>query len=201
MKILKQETDKSCGVACLRSVLNHYGNNFSEKDIWNKCTPFDLEKGNIRNPIINLGTTALKFGMDVEYIGYNPILVNNNSSEDLEKFLKEKSKNYFSYGKYYVDEALEFLKLNGKLKLELLNVDKVKEIIDKEKFAIIEIKPEFISKNTPPGHIHKVIISGYTDKGFKVLNPSDTKEYFWNFDIFLIAFYAANAEMLIINKK
>ena len=139
--------------------------------------------------------------MDVKYVGYNPILVNNNSSEDLEKSLKEKSKNYFDYGEYYVNETLNFLKLNGKIKLELLNIEKIKKIIDKEKFAIIEIKPEFISKNTPPGHTHKVIISGYTEKSFKVLNPSDTKEYFWNFDIFLIAFYSANAELLIVRKN
>ncbi len=127
MKIFKQETDKSCGVACLRSILNHYGNNFSEKDIWDKHNPFQPKNGGILNPIMNLGVTALKFGFDVTYFGYNPIITNNNSSDDLKKSLEEKSKNYFDYGKFYVDEALEFLELGGKLKIDKLNIEKIKK--------------------------------------------------------------------------
>jgi ABC-type bacteriocin/lantibiotic exporter with double-glycine peptidase domain len=40
MKIFKQETNKSCGIACLRSIMNFYGNSFSEKDVWEKHKPF-----------------------------------------------------------------------------------------------------------------------------------------------------------------
>jgi ABC-type bacteriocin/lantibiotic exporter with double-glycine peptidase domain len=83
MKIYKQETEKSCGVACLRSIINHFGNDFSEKDIWEKHKPFQPKKGGILNPIMNLGVTASKFGFEVTYMGYNPIITNNNSSSDL----------------------------------------------------------------------------------------------------------------------
>ncbi len=201
MKIFKQETDKSCGVACLRSILNHYGNNFSEKDIWDKHNPFQTKSEGIRNPILNLGVTALKFGFDVTYIGYNPIITNNNPSDDLKKSLQEKSKTYFDYGKFYVDEALKFLELKGKLKIDKLNIEKIKKIIDENKFALVEIKPAFINKNGSINMNHKVIIVGYTKKGFKILNPSDAKEHLWDFDTFLLAFYAATPELLIIKRK
>ena len=69
MKIFKQETNKSCGVACLRSILNHYGNDFSEKDVWEKNDPFNPNENSFLNPIICLGVNALKFGFDVEYYG------------------------------------------------------------------------------------------------------------------------------------
>ena len=201
MKIYKQETDKSCGVACLRSIINHFGNNFSEKDIWAKHKPFKPKKGGILNPIMNLGVTALKFGFNAIYLGYNPIITNNNSSDDLKKSLEEKSKNYFDYGKFYVDEALKFLELGGKLKIDKLNIEKIKKIIDKNKFVLVEIKPAFINKMGSIKMNHKVIVVGYTKKGFKILNPSDAKEHFWDFDTFLLAFYSAVPELLIIENK
>lgn len=201
MKIYKQETDKSCGIACLRSILNHYGNNFSEKDIWNKHSPFQTKNEGIRNPILNLGVTALKFGFDVTYIGYNPIIINNNYSDDLKKSLQQKSKTYFDYGKFYVEEALEFLGLKGRLKIDILNIEKIKSIIDKNKFALVEIKPAFINKRGSINMNHKVLIVSYTKKGFKILDPSDAKEHIIDFDTFLLAFYAAVPELLIIKNR
>ncbi len=201
MKIFKQETDKSCGVACLRSIFNHYGNNFSEKDLWDKHRPFQTQNDGIRNPILNLGVTALKFGFDVIYIGYNPIITNNNPSNNLKKSLEEKSKTYFDYGKFYVDEALKFLELGGKLKIEKLNIEKIKDIINKNKFALVEIKPAFVYNRGNINMNHKVIVTGYNKKGFKILNPSDAKEHLWDFDTFLLAFYAAIPELLIIKSR
>lgn len=200
MKIYKQETDKSCGVACLRSIINHYGNNFSEKDIWEKHKPFKTEEG-IRNPLLNLGVTALKFGFDVTYIGYNPIIANNNKFNNLKKSLQKKSKVNFGYGKFYVDEALKFIELNGKIKIEKLNTEKIKKIIDKNKFALIEIKPAFINKRASLSMNHKVIVIGYNTRGLKILNPSDAKEHLLDFNTFLLAFYAAVPELLIIKTK
>jgi hypothetical protein len=201
MKIFKQETDKSCGVACLRSILSNYGNKFSEKDIWDKHNPYQSQNGGILNPILNLGVTALKFGFDVTYIGYNPIITNNNSSDNLKKSLQEKSKTYFDYGRFYVEEALKFLELKGKIKIDKLNIEKIKKIIDRNKFALVEIKPAFVTKRGPINMNHKIIIVGYNKKGFKILNPSDAQEHLWDFDTFLLAFYAAVPELLIIKKK
>ncbi|MGD9276239.1 MAG: cysteine peptidase family C39 domain-containing protein [Candidatus Pacearchaeota archaeon] len=197
MKIYKQETSKSCGVACLRSIINHYGNNFSEKDIWNKHVSFQSKTG-ILNPILCLGVTALKFGFNATYIGYNPIITNKNKYPDLEKSLKAKSKNYFDYGKSIIDNALEFLKLGGKIKIDKLNIEKIKKLIDKNNFILVEVKPAFVNKKASINFNHKVIVTGYNKKGFKILNPSDAKEYLGDFDSFLLAFYAAVPELLII---
>ena len=145
--------------------------------------------------------TALKFGFDVIYIGYNPIITNNNPSNNLKKSLEEKSKTYFDYGKFYVDEALKFLELGGKLKIEKLNIEKIKDIINKNKFALVEIKPAFVYNRGNINMNHKVIVTGYNKKGFKILNPSDAKEHLWDFDTFLLAFYAAIPELLIIKSR
>ncbi|MDA3836217.1 MAG: hypothetical protein PF542_01205 [Nanoarchaeota archaeon] len=200
MKILKQETDKSCGVACIRSAINNYGHNFSEKDMWDKNKPFG-EGDNILNPIISLGVLALKFDMNVEYIGYHPIIANGHGGKILKEALLEKSKKNFSFGKYYVDTALEFLELGGKLNIEKLNIEKIKKIIDENEFAIVEIKPAMLGGNTSINMHHKVIIEGYNEKGFKILNPSNAQEEVWDYDSFLMAFYAAIPELLIIKKK
>jgi ABC-type bacteriocin/lantibiotic exporter with double-glycine peptidase domain len=198
IKIFKQETNKSCGVACLRSILNHYGNDFSEKDIWKKHTSFKSKMGGILNPILSLGLTALKFGFDVTYIGYNPIITNRNSSKDLTNSLKEKSKINFDYGKFYVDTALKFLDRGGKIKIDKLNIKKLKELLDKNKFALVEIMPAFINKKANLNMNHKVILTGYNKKSFEILDPSDGKKKLWAFDDFLLAFYAAIPELLII---
>ena len=202
LQILKQERNKSCGIACLRSIINYYGEDYSEKDIWKKHQSFGKGK-NIINPLLSLGVTALKFGLDVNYIGYNPIITNQNKHpSNLKKSLELKSKAYFDFGKYCVDQALQFLKLGGKIITEKLNLQKLKKIIDKEKFFLVEVRPAFISKNSSVGinMNHKVIVIGYDKKGFKILNPSDCKEYNWDFESFLIAFYAAIPEILVIKK-
>ncbi len=116
-------------------------------------------------------------------------------------FMKEKSKNYFEFGKYYVDKALEFLNLGGKIIIDKLKLNKIKELVNENKFVLVEIRPAFVNKMSSMNDNHKVIVSGYNKKGFKILNPSDTKEYLWNFDTFLLTFYSAIPEMLIIKKK
>ncbi len=202
LQILKQETDKSCGIACLRSIINYYDEDYSEKDIWKKNQSFGKDN-DIRNPILSLGVTALKFGLNVQYTGYNPIIVNQNKyPSNLNKSLELKSKSYFDFGKYYIDQALQFLELGGKIITEKLNVQKLKKIIDKEKFFLVEVRPAFISKQSSAGinTNHKVIVIGYDKQGFKILNPSDQKEYLWDFDSFLMAFYAAVPEILVIKK-
>lgn len=201
MKIFKQETKNSCGVACLRSILNNYGENLSEKDIWDKIDSFPLQKGGLRNPILSLGVVALKLGFSVTYLGYNPTLINNNSSNDLKKSLKEKSESYFDIGKFYVDQAIKFLDLGGKITFDKLNIEKIKKLIDKNKFLLVEIKPAFVNKTSVVSMHHKVILTGYDKKGFKILNPSDAKEHTWDYDTFLLSFYAAIPELLIIKKK
>lgn len=153
------------------------------------------------NPIICLGVTALKFGFDVNYIGYNPVIVNNNLYPSLKKSLEKKSKTYYDYGKFCVNEALHFLDLNGKIKIDKLNIKKIKNIIDKNKFALVQIKPAFVNKRSPLVNNHKVIVDGYTSKGFNILDPQDAKKHFIDFDTFLLAFYAAIPELLIIKRK
>lgn len=200
MKIHKQETKFSCGVACLRTIFNSYGNNFSEKDIWNKHESI-LQNGYIRNPILNLGVTALKFGFNVKYIGFNPILMNNNKYNDLKKSLKEKSKRFKGFGKSYVEEAVKFLELKGKIKFEKFNLEKIKKILDKNKFVLVEIKPSFINKKASLSMNHKIILIEYNKKGFIYLNPYDAKKHIVDFDTFLLSFYAAIPELLIIQQK
>ena len=201
MKNYKQETNESCGVACLRSILNSFGNGFSEEDIWKRYEPFKSKTGVFLKPIMCLGVTALKFGFKATYIGYNPIIANRNHFDSLKESLKKKSKTNFDYGKFLVDEALRFLKLGGKLKIEILNIKKIKKLVDENKFVLVEIKPAFVNHKSPIGQNHKVIVIGYTKKGFKILDPSDAKEHLWDFDTFLLAFYAAVPELLVIKKK
>lgn len=201
IKIYKQETNKSCGVACLRSILNYHGKNFSEKDIFDIKENFISEKWGLQNPQINLGVVALRLGFDVTYIGESHIISYNNQFEDLKKSLKEKSNNYFDYGKFCVDSALEFLKLGGEIKTEVLNIEKIKKILDKDKFALVEIVPASIKKRGDINMRHKIILIGYTKRGFRILDPGDAKEHIYPFDDFIIAFYQAEAELLIIKQK
>jgi len=113
--------------------------------------------------------------------------------------LQEKSKRYFEFGKFCVDKALEFLELNGEIIIDKLNTEKLKKLIDNNKFLIAEIRPAFI-KNASPNQLHKVILDGYSKKGFHILDPSG-EEYVVDFDSFLMAFYGAMPEVLIIKRK
>lgn len=200
MKIFKQETGKSCGIACIRSIINHFGNNFSEKEIWEKHDYYG--KGDmLLSPIITLGITAIKFGFKVTYYNYHPIIVNNNTNDDLKKSLEAKSKINYDFGKYYVDKALEFMNLGGIIVIDKLGIEKIKKLVDDNEFVLVEIKPAFINKTSSLNMNHKVIINGYNDVGFKILNPSDAKSYTWDFETFLLSFYAAIPELLVISKN
>ncbi len=198
MKIFKQETNKSCGIACLRSIMNFYGNSFSEKDVWEKHKPFLINKTKILNPIISLGLTSINFGFKVKYVGYNPLIANKNKSNCLKKSLREKLKNYDYYGKFIIKTSLEFLEKGGKIKIEKLTINKIKKLLDKYKFLLTEIKPAFINKNLSMKANHKIILIGYTKKGFKILDPGNGKPHIYSFDSFILALYTAIPELLII---
>jgi len=198
MKIFKQETDKSCGVACLRSIFNYYGNNFSEKDILKRNKFLEYGQGKVDNPLINLGLTGLKFGYKVEYIGYNPLLF---FKKNFEKEIKERQKKFFGYGKFVVSSALNFLKLGGKISFDKLNVNRLKELIDKNKFILVEVKPAFLRWPVNINSVHKFILDGYNKKGFHALNTNNGKASTIDFDSFMIAFYGAVPEILIIKNK
>jgi hypothetical protein len=176
-KIYKQETEHSCGIACLRGVMNYYGNDFSEKDIWDKHESYKAKNGGTLNPILNLGVTALKFGFDVIYLGYNLIIATDNPSKGLKESLEERSNKYFEFGKYYIDEALKFISLGGRIDIDKLNLKRIKELVRKNKFVLVEIRPTFIYGKGPISMDHKVIIIGYSKEGFRVLDPSDAKEH------------------------
>jgi hypothetical protein len=202
MKIYRQETGKSCGVACIRSAINYYGNDFSEKDVWDKNESFVMKNGSILNPMISLGVTTLKFGLGVEYIGYDVAIVNGNKYDDLLKSLKHKSRTYFDYGKFIVNKSIEFIELGGNLKIEILTIEKIKKLLDKNSFVIVEIKPAVINKKSLNRNMHhKIILNGYTKKGFGVLDPGGAKKYNLDFDKFLLAFYSAGQELLVVRKK
>jgi hypothetical protein len=96
---------------------------------------------------------------------------------------------------------LKFLELGGNLKIEKLNIEKIKRLIDENKFVLVEIKPAFVNEFGSINMNHKVIVIGYTKKGFRILNPSDAKEHLWDFDTFLLAFYTAIPELLIIKNR
>lgn len=194
MNIFKQETNISCGIACLRSIFNYYGKIFTEKEILDKNEFYKLPNG-FANPIISLGVTALKLGFKVKYVGYNPIIV-NNSQLDLRKSLEEKSRTYFEIGKFCIDKAIEFLDAGGEIIIDRLNVEKLKKLIDENKFILVEIRPAFL-KNASINQLHKIILDGYNNKEFHVLDPSG-KEYYVDFDSLLMAFYNAIPEVLII---
>jgi hypothetical protein len=122
----------------------------------------------IVNSIINLGLTALKFGFKVKYVGWNPILINGNDDrtiinkeeniDKIKKVLKEKSKKYKRINKFYVDTPLKFLELGSELVFEKLNIEKLKNILDKEKFFLVEVKPAFFMNKTTLEAMHKVIV-------------------------------------------
>lgn len=200
MKIYKQETDKSCGIACIRSIINSYGNDYSEKDIWAKHKSYKT-KDSIMNPVLSLGITALKFGFNVTYFGYHPILTNNNTSKNLKKSLKQKIEKYHDFGKYYINEALDFMELGGKIKINSLNISTLKQLIDKEKYLIVQAKAAYLNKKGSIHLNHKIIIIGYNNNSFIYLDPSDAKKHSIDFDMFLLAFYSAFPELLIIRPK
>jgi len=197
MKIFKQETDKSCGIACLRSIFNYYGKDLTEKEILEKHKFYKIA-GGVINPLISLGITALKFGFKVKYIGFNPIIANNLHG-DLINSLKQKSKKYFKIGKFYVDKTIEFLNLNGEIKIERLNIEKLKRLINENGFILVGIRPAFIDNRSSINNSHKVIINSFNENRFHIIDPIG-KEYDVDFDSFLMAFYGAMPEVLIIKK-
>ena len=201
MEILKQESSTSCGIACIRSVMNNLGGKFSEEDIRKVHESLVSDSGNEINPPLSLGITALKLGYSVKYYTYSHIFFGNNRFSDLMENLEEKQRNYFGYGKYYVERAIEFLNLKGEFVLDKLGRDKLKSFIDDEEYPIVQIRTCFLSGKGNLGNRHKVIINKYDENGFYFLDPTSGEEKFVDYDTFYLAFYQEGPELLILGKK
>ena len=197
MKIYKQETDISCGVACLRSIFAHYGLEIPEKEILERNEFYKTDSG-VMNSIMSLGITAIKFGFNATYIGYNPMIFRN--SNNLNESLNEKLKHYKGYGLFLVQRTIEFIKLGGKIKVERLDIEKLKRLADENGFFIADVRPTFYNEKSLFGNVHKIIVTGYNEKGFIILCPSNAKKEVIDFQPFLMAFYASMPEVLVIKK-
>lgn len=200
IKIYKQESNISCGVACLRTIFAHFGKELSEKQILSMNKFFIKDANSISNPTISLGVTALKFGFNVKYIGFNPVIANGNKLSNLKDSLIQKQKFYFELGKFTIESAIEFLELGGELVIERLNIEKLKQLVDNNKFLIVRVKPAFY-KNASLHMNHMLVIDGYNKDSFHILDPANAKQYYLEYDIFLMAFYGSTPEVLIIKNN
>jgi hypothetical protein len=198
MKIYKQETNISCGVACLRSIFAYYDLKLSEKEILDKNEFYKTNDG-VLNPIISSGITTIKFGFKAKYIGYNP-MVFNNIKGNLKKSLNEKLKIYKEYGLFLVQRTIKFIELGGEIQIEKLNIENLKKLIDENEFFIANVRPAFYNENSSFNNIHKIIVTGYNEKGFIILCPTKARKEVIDFQSFLMAFYAGMPEILIIKK-
>src|SRR3989344_4752144 len=83
LKRFKPETNRSCVVSCLRSILDLHNLSSSEKEIFDYGVLFE---GKL-NPLIALGCFAIEKGLKVGYVGFNPVIFKDD--KDIETYLNK----------------------------------------------------------------------------------------------------------------
>ncbi len=190
LPIIKGETDKSCGVASLKSVFEFYGKKYSEIEI--------SEHNKIRegtNWIYDLGYSAIKLGFDVEIIDYNYFLYSTFDITDVKEYLL---KNKYMYSaKHASDSALNYLREGGEIKIKIPSIKDIKNYIDKGIPVIARVRPKIYMGKHSANSLHYIVIEDYDENKFRIMDPLGFKKEITE-DILLYSMYSSFAQILII---
>lgn len=197
MKLIKQETSRSCGVACIRMILDYYGLQVSEQQIFDFFQP--NENRFKETNLFSLGNFALKQNFDVRYIGYNPMIFSNLKITDLKTALAGKIKINYNAGKWCCEEALKFIEAKGELVKKIPVLRDINLLLDKKIPVIVGVRPVFLRMRGKLSMNHFIIIKGYDGDRYYILDPAHG-ELKIDSATLLTAIYARMPEMLIISK-
>lgn len=167
LKRFKPETNRSCGVSCLRSILELQNINVTEKEVFDYGVLFE---GKL-NPLITLGSFAIEKGLKAEYIGFNPIIFRDDKEPRVE-VLKKRLFNYSDYGRFLVEKTIKFLELGGKVNIKIPGTDDIESYLDKNSPVLVGLRPALLDGKTDYNKLHYVVVVGYDEGNFFILDPS-----------------------------
>lgn len=186
---------QNCGLKCLDALFQYYRIDKTPKDLIKKDTNKPLW-------ISDLGSLVLGAGLPVTLFTYSQKIFRpewfNFSKQKIFAKLRKREKNLL------IDRArrsiLDFLKLGGKLKFEVLNAERLKYYIKNKKPVLLAASSSIIHHRFMlSGHF--VVLIGYDKKFFIILNPGRrkvTKEKI-NIDLLLYAFYQWGAWAMVVS--
>ena len=151
----KQQTEISCLPACIKMVLNYYGDDVEELDL--------LEKGKIGN---HPGTWDAKLAPHIIKKGYyfeswwKDVKDPKLPKKILEEYRKSMAKAKKLGFKYQGEGSIE----------------KIKKLIDKGIPVIVEVEAAKFYGKKSYEFTHVVVVNGYDGKGFFYLDPWKTKK-------------------------
>ena len=190
----QQETSRSCGVACLRSILDFHGIKVSEKEILdhnvfpdNMCV------------LIGLGRAALEFGLKAEYVGVNPMVFRNDKNVSLET-LKERVNKQFELGKVLVEQTILFLQKGGTVTLKIPTLQGIKDIIKSGTPQLISVRPALLGRLIAFDMRHYVVPVYYDDENIYYMDPAVASVQKNSNTTFMAAVYSLMPETIIIKK-
>jgi len=195
LKRFKPETNRSCGVSCLRSILDLHNLSSSEKEIFDYGVLFE---GKL-NPLIALGCFAIEKGLKVGYVGFNPVIFKDDKEANV-GVLKQRLPTYFSYGRFLVERAIRFLELGGEVKFKIPDAKDIETYLNKNALVLIGLRPALLDGKAGYNKLHYVVAVGYDEDNFFILDPSFENIRKVKKLNLLAAMYSRMPEILVIYK-
>lgn len=165
-----QERSMTCGLACVRMLLDFYGYKVSEDEILAETYMHKMGSwySDLAKPFIERGLKTKIYTINLNI--YSPFWAGENV-EKLKKRLSKRKEELKGLLKTEVERMLQYLDSGGELALEIPDVEVLRNLIRKQPL-IIPINRSFIYRDRIDDAGHYVVVNGFDGDSYTVLDPA-----------------------------
>jgi ABC-type bacteriocin/lantibiotic exporter with double-glycine peptidase domain len=201
--LFQNKDSKDCGPVCTQMALKHFGLESDLQSLIEKLSYDDAGTFSFDN-----GMILLNSGLKVTCITAQPYLfspdIKLSNIQEITEHLTKKIKDLPKFEKG-IGLFKDFINTGGELKIEIPNIEHIKNAIDNESIVIALIYGKALGSNE--GGFHFVIVNGYDEKNVYITNPLPTAKSGWySTKNFMYALHSStvfdidNGSLLIVSK-
>ncbi len=206
---LQPEQSEDCGPTSTLMVLDYYGLSSNLEEVTGR-----LPKTYYGTTVFDNANLLLSYGLDVEMVTAHPELFDGDfirshpsDSEVIDRISEVQTSEERPEGKEFLTSLLGFVAASGTLTLEVPSRSTIERAINEEKPVWASMYGGALGPNQ--GGYHAVVLSGYNDTSFNVLNPlPESRQKSWEkADEVIFGIHAStlldydNGAILIAGKK
>ncbi|UCD04571.1 MAG: C39 family peptidase [Candidatus Woesearchaeota archaeon] len=179
--LFKQSKKNACGLTTFRSILKYNDLDFSEEELEKKVDGLKNEEGYQGALSINMATFARTLGFKINIYIYNLEIIKpewiNLSNEELIENLKKEYPARKQLSKEIISAMIDLLEAKENIRIKYPSLNDLKEYIDKQIPILISVNAGiFYEDNTLKKEGHYLIVIGYENDEFIIIDPNHTEE-------------------------
>lgn len=203
--LFQQDNDKYCSLVCVQMLMHYFGDKISLNDLTREVNLIDSDEIHIENAAI----FASKRGYETYFYHYNTSVIDKEIVDIKEKDIKTLEDKLGSlqetdgFRKNKLTLNIEYIKTGGHLSTSLPTLELIDKNLSEKIPTIISIKNQVWQLSPTNNSNHYIVVTGKDSDKYLINDPSpkQTKPYWVDENLLLLAWYKTGVYALFIKKR